>query len=156
MGKTIRSHVRTAYIVSPLKAKKSDISLSSISAGRKYIAGDENTQGHANRPKGEPCVFPSSAFCWTLPSEKAAFCAPEATQRAIDSTTRISETQSNRSLHCLFKTVVCYSSFRGDNSARRCKFRLQSAAYCRPRPLILYYRFPAGGGFPILCAWFGR
>ena len=35
--------------------------------------------------------------------------------------------------HCLFKTVVCCSSSHGDNSARRCKFRLQSAAYCRPK-----------------------
>ena len=48
-------------------------------------------QGHANRPRGEPCIFPSPAFCWTLPSEKAAFCGSDATQRAGCSTARISE-----------------------------------------------------------------
>jgi hypothetical protein len=38
---------------------------SSLSAGRELNAGDENPQGHANRPRGEPCVFPSPAFCWS-------------------------------------------------------------------------------------------
>ena len=32
-------------------------------------AKDGNTQGHANRPKGEPCVFPSPAFN-SLPAER--------------------------------------------------------------------------------------
>ena len=45
-----------------------------ISAGRELNAGDENPQGHANR-LGEPCIFPSPAFCWSLPSEKATFCS---------------------------------------------------------------------------------
>ncbi|MBV4296148.1 hypothetical protein KSZ10_15780, partial [Alistipes shahii] len=37
----------------------------SFPAGREFIVRDGNMQGHANRPRGEPCIFPSPAFCWS-------------------------------------------------------------------------------------------
>lgn len=108
-----------------------------------------HSQNHFARRYDKKWQFPGmklfAAFIWfylrILPSEKAAFCGSDATQRAIDSTTRISAPQSNRLSHYLFKTIVCCSSSRGDNSTRRCKCPWQGAVYCQPKPLILYYRF---------------